>query len=108
MFPYQGFSSLSVTKIQYERVDRVRFTRDATDVAAQGIIARFIDILDIVQLTAGDGLLGRLDHHLVLIIPCLHIFVHFPISLAKLIDSSIKFSFTLTTGLRLVPALGVS
>ena len=49
-FPSQCIVSISVTKGQYGRFTRILFARDATVVDAQGIIAWFLDLVDLVQI----------------------------------------------------------
>ena len=91
-FLLQGLLSLSVTKGLYSGGFRVQFDIDATVVAARGIIARFLGILDLFQITVRARLLGQLEHHLVLLFQCLHLFVYFLLGLAEILDSSIAFS----------------
>ena len=55
--------------------------RDHTFTTSRGIISIFLDLLDIVHLTAGAGLIGYLEHNIVLILQCLHLFVNFVISI---------------------------
>ena len=88
-FPSQRIFYLSVTKVQYGRFSRVRVTINATAVAAQVIIARFIDFIDIVQLPEDDGLIGYLEQHIVLILQGLHLLLHLLLSLAELLDSGV-------------------
>ena len=54
----QGIFSLSVNKGRYGRVARDQVSRDATFITDQGIIYRLFNLLDIVQILVGDGLLG--------------------------------------------------
>ena len=75
-FPSLGILYISVDKGRNGRVSRFRVARDATVIAAQGIIARIFDILDIVQITVGAGFLGEYEQHIVLLLQELHMLLY--------------------------------
>ena len=84
----------SVTKWQDERVTRVRSDIYATVVAIWGIIDWFIDILDLVQLPAGAGVIGYLEQHLVLPLQVLHLIMYPIFSISELLGRSIELGHT--------------
>ena len=87
----QGIHYILFTNKKYRRVDIFLDNRDANVVAAQGIISPFLDILDIVHITAYAGILGHIEQHLFLLLQDLYLFLIF-LKLAELIYSGIAFS----------------
>ena len=58
-FPSKGILNLSITKGRYGII--VQVARDTTILTAQGIVALFLDPIDIVQITGGLVFLDILD-----------------------------------------------
>ena len=90
-FPSKRLFSLLVTKGRDVRVARVRVIRDTTVASSQGIIARFLDILGLVQIPAGDGLLGYIEQNIFMVLPGLRMILHLLHGIEELLDISIAF-----------------
>ena len=94
ILPLHGILSLYVANGPYQGVARFRVTRDATAVDDRGIIARFLDLIYLFQLTAVYGLLFHLENHLIMILQGLNLFVHVFLSIVELLSRIILFSYT--------------
>ena len=81
-FPSQGLPLLSVTNDSYGRVSRFQVARKTTVISAQLITSCLIDLLDIVHITAGDGIIVQFEQNTVLLLLGLHLLFQLIISLA--------------------------